>query len=55
MVYDFEGSGERNLQNHIVILGFLEQHFQLVSESVLERYQKNKLQCLDMVFFGRND
>ena len=43
------------LSKIIVILGFLEQYFQLVSENLFERYQKNKLHCLDMVCFGGND
>ena len=30
----------------IVILGLLEKYFQLVSEKLFERYQKNKLHCL---------
>ena len=71
VVYDFEGSGENVflsaeksvtfthesclLSQIIVILGFLEQYFQLVSENLFERYQKDKLHCLDMVCFGGND
>ena len=45
----------RLLSQIIVIFGFSEQYFQLVSENLFERYQKNKLRCLDMVFFGEND
>ena len=70
VVYDFEGSGEKLFQSAeksvtfahascllsqiIVILGFLEQYFQLVSENLIERYQKNKLHSLGMVRFGGN-
>ena len=39
----------------IGILGFLEQYFQLVSDNLFERYQKNKLHCLGMVCFGGNE
>ena len=38
-----------------VFLGFLEQYFQLVSKNLFEKYQKDKLHCLDIVFFGGND
>ena len=71
MVYGFENYGEKVFQSAeksvtfahescllskiIVILGFLEQYFQLVSEKLFKRYQKNKLHCLDMVCFGEND
>ena len=71
MVYAFEDNGEKVFQSGkksvtfahescflskiIVILGFLEQYFQQVSENELERYQKNELHCLDMVSFGEND
>ena len=43
------------LSQIIVILGFLEEYFHLVSKSLFERYQKNKLHCLDMVCYGGND
>ena len=43
------------LSQVIVILGFLEQYFQLVSKNLFERYQKNKLHRLDMVCLGEND
>ena len=67
----YEGSGEKVfwsaeksvtfghesclLSKIIGSIGFLEQYFQLVSENLLQRYQKNKSHCLDMVCFGAND
>ena len=71
MVYGFEDYGGKVFSNAeksvtfahescllskiIVILGFLEQYFQLVSENLFKRYQKNKLHWLDRVCFGVND
>ena len=71
MIYGFEDNGEKDFQSGeksvtfahefcllskiIVILGFLEQYFEQVSENLFERYKKNELHCLDMVCFGGND
>ena len=71
MVYGLENSSEKVflsaeesvtfahesclLSQIIVILGLLEQYFQLVSDNLFERNQKNKLHCLGMVYFGGNE
>ena len=44
---------EYNRSQIIVILGFLEQYFQLVSENMFERYHKSKLQFRHGLLWGK--